>query len=395
MPFHDLLPASAHLAQATALRHQFSEHAIRNDKVGGRPLEQLRLIKEAGLVALLVPRTLGGQGEPWSTVLRIGREFARTDGSIGHLYGYHFVSLYGAVNRGSPAQAEALLRGTATHQWFWGNAINSFSRSLHGRRDADGSHVLDGHRPFSSGSHIADRILVAWEDEATQERFMATVPGEHPGVEVLDDWDGMGQRQTGSGTTRFHGVRIAAADVLRNPLPPGRPAATLGALMQQSVLLNVFVGSAQGALDEAAAYTRDHSRPWIHSGVSRHVDDPWVQSTYGELKARLEAATLLADRAALALDHVWSRGEALTLAERGEAAVAIAAANAYAGDVALEVTSRVFEVMGARSAVNSNGFDRFWRNVRTHTLHNPAQYKYRSVGRWLLTSEAPEPDVFR
>ncbi|WP_204277429.1 acyl-CoA dehydrogenase family protein, partial [Escherichia coli] len=76
---------------------------------------------------------------------------------------------------------------------------------------------------------------------------------------------------------------------------------------------------------------------------------------------KTQAATLLADRALDALDEAWERGFDLTDEERGEAAIKVAAANAFAGETALEVTAKIFEVMGARSAVTANGFDRFWR----------------------------------
>jgi alkylation response protein AidB-like acyl-CoA dehydrogenase len=81
--------------------------------------------------------------------------------------------------------------------------------------------------------------------------------------------------------------------------------------------------------------------------------------------------------------------------DRGAAAIDIATANLYAGEVGLAVSSEVFEVMGARSATQANGFDRFWRNVRTHTLHNPAEYKKRTVGTFLLTGEFPVPAIYR
>jgi alkylation response protein AidB-like acyl-CoA dehydrogenase len=45
--------------------------------------------------------------------------------------------------------------------------------------------------------------------------------------------------------------------------------------------------------------------------------------------------------------------------------------------------------------VRANGFDRFWRNVRIHTLHNPAEYKTRNVGNWVLTQQFPEPGIFQ
>ncbi|MGT2493465.1 acyl-CoA dehydrogenase family protein [Cupriavidus basilensis] len=87
--------------------------------------------------------------------------------------------------------------------------------------------------------------------------------------------------------------------------------------------------------------------------------------------------------------------EKLTAEERGEAAVAIAAANVLAGEVALQVSSEIFEVTGARSAVRKVGLDRFWRNARIHTLHNPSEYKTRNVGRWVLGEGHPEPGTFQ
>ncbi|HEY9240033.1 MAG TPA: acyl-CoA dehydrogenase family protein [Burkholderiaceae bacterium] len=388
------------LARAVELRERFNQDAIARDRAGGRPVEQIRLLKENGLLALLLPREHGGEGEPWSTALRITRTFSQVDGSLGHLFGYHYSSLLSPRLRKEPEKTADLWRRSVQGNWFWGNTANSFSRSLFGMLDGDWF-VLDGYRPFTSGSHVADFLSVAWEDEQTGERRFAAIPSDREGLVIEDDWDGIGQRQTGSGRVSYRGVRIHASEVLGAPVPlnpTGAPAEawrTVTPLQQQSVLLNVFVGTAQGALRAARDYTRHKSRPWLHSGVERHIDDPWIQRQYGELYVKTKAATALADRALVALDHVAAQGEALTHAQRGEAAVAIAAANVLAGQVALEVTSEIFEVMGARSAVRPEGFDRFWRNARIHTLHNPAEYKTRNVGRWFVSDALPEPGTFQ
>ncbi|WP_026961052.1 hypothetical protein [Alicyclobacillus herbarius] len=63
-------------------------------------------------------------------------------------------------------------------------------------------------------------------------------------------------------------------------------------------------------------------------------------------------------------------------------------------NAALDITSRIFEVMGARSTASRYGFDRFWRNVRTHTLHNPAEFKLRNVGNWFVNRKWPEPGYY-
>jgi alkylation response protein AidB-like acyl-CoA dehydrogenase len=382
------------LAKAAHLSGVFAEDAARNDREGGQPFAQLRLLKESGLLSAGIPKAYGGQGVSWGTLLRVTRELAKADGSMGHLYGYHYNFIHLLQLRAHPGQRREWLTQSVAENWLWGNCVNTFSHSLFGRREGD-LWVLNGKRPFASGTHVADAVMIAWEDEVTGQRFFAPIRAGREGVTILGDWDGIGQRQTGSGTAVFANVRIHDAEILGNTEHDGKPIATLGALQQQSVLLNVFVGQAIGALEQARGYTATKSRPWMHSGVERHIDDPWVKRVYGELYIRLRGAELLADAAAKALTDAWALGHALTAEERGEAAIQVAAANVSAGEVALTVTERIFEVMGARSATRANNFDRWWRNVRTHTLHNPAEYKIRNVGHWYLTGEYPEWSIFQ
>ena len=390
----DLDTSNPHFDKAVDLRDIFARDAAERDRAGGKPLDQLALLKASGLLNLLIPKEFGGSGERWSTALKIVREFAKVDGALGHLYGYHFGSQHAAYLRGTSKQAADIFRRSAAGNWFWGNTANSFSKSLFGRKDGEGF-ILDGYRPFTSGSHIADYLQVAWEDHETNARSFAAIPANREGIRAENDWDGFGQRQTGSGRVTYTNVRVHRNEVLEHKPDGGRPYQTITPFLQQSTLLNVFIGSAQGALITARDYTRDKSRPWIHSGVERHIDDPWIKRVYGELYTRVKAATLLADDAAATLDRVWSRGHDLTAQERGDASVVIASANVHAGEVALDVTSRIFEVMGARSATIANGYDRFWRNVRIHTLHNPAEYKTRNVGNWFLTGAHPDPSAFQ
>lgn len=387
--------ADAWLARAADLREIFARDAIERDRQGGRPTEQIHLLKQSGLLNIVIPAEYGGGGEPYSTALRVSRELAKADGSLGHLYGYHHNALIRArTQAGTNPSAADLLRRSAAGNWFWGNTSNSFSPTLLGRTEGAWT-TLDGFKPFASGSHVADFLTVAWNDAATGERRFAAIPADREGITIRDDWDGFGQTQTGSGRVDYAGVRIHASEHVAGWVAEGGPIDTLGPLFQQSVLLNVFVGSALGALAEARSYTLEKSRPWLYSDYARHIDDPWIQRQYGELHIRVEAATALADRAAEKLDAALDRGDALTAEERGDAAVAVAAANALAGELALEVTEEIFEVMGARSATRDLGLDRFWRNVRIHTLHNPAHYKLRSVGAWFLTGTPPEPGLFR
>ena len=391
------------IARAAALRARFAVDGAARDRAGGRPLEQIRQLKQQRLLALLLPRDLGGEGEPWSTALRITRLLSQVDASVGHLYGYHYVSLVGLALRGVPERTEPLWRRSANQQWFWGNTVNSFSRSLFGKRDGE-DFVLDGHRPFTSGSHVADYLSIAWEDAVSGERHAAAIPVDREGVVIEDDWDGIGQRQTGSGRVTYHGVRVHGSEVLGLPAPldptraPAEPWRTLTPLLQQSVLLNVFVGSAQGSLQvgrDEWVRRNQGSDPRTGGGGGGGEPDGDASRRLGALWTRTQAATALADRALRALDAIAARGTALTAEERGEAAVAIAAANALAGSVGLVAGSELFELLGEPAADRDAGLDRFWRNVRIHTLHNPAEYKTRNVGRHFLSGIPPVPGTFQ
>ena len=80
--------------------------------------------------------------------------------------------------------------------------------------------------------------------------------------------------------------------------------------------------------------------------------------------------------------------------ERGEVAVSVAEAKVLAHRASIEIGSQLFELTGARSTSARFGFDRFWRNARVHTLHDPVDYKLRDLGRYALDCRLPEPTAY-
>lgn len=380
-----------YLKTADELAAKLAIDAVERDRAGGAPLAQLDLLRDSGLLNLAVPTWYGGVGVPWSTLLKVVRRIARVDSAIGHLLGYHYIAVVSPAYRSHERHEEFYYRLSTDPRLFWGNAVNAASRSLKGTRQEDGSYILNGWRPYSSGAPGSDYLIISWEDAADEKLYFGAVPTTRAGITVNDDWDSFGQRQTGSGTTTFENVHVAAGEILDEAANTGRPFGGIGPILAQSVLLNVFVGVAEGALQAARDYVNTSARPWVTSGVERAVDDPGIQRQFGELLTQVLATESLADRALVHLDKAWAEGRNLSEATRGEAAVVVAAANVLAGDAALDVTSRIFEVTGTRSTAGGLGLDRFWRNVRVHTLHNPAEYKRRNIGRWYATGTYPEP----
>ncbi len=379
--------------QVESLVEQLAATAVERDRTGGSPLHERALLRQSGLLALRVPEAWGGHGASWSQTYAIVRRLAQVDSSVAHVFGFQHLMLATIHLFGSDAQWESLARQTVSQRWFWGNALNPLDRRTVGTASASG-YTFEGQKSFCSGATDSD-MLIASALEADQGRLLiAAIPSSRAGITVHGDWDNMGQRQTDSGSVSFDAVEVQSGELLLDPGPFSSPFACLRSLIAQLSLTNIYLGIAQGALSTAKAYTLSSSRPWIGSPAASAKEDLYVLAHYGEFWASLEGARLLADHAAQLLDAAWFAGLDLTEAQRGEVAVAVATAKVAATRAGLDLTSRMFEVAGARATTAALRLDRFWRNLRTHTLHDPVDYKLRELGDWALNDKHPVPSFY-
>ncbi|MDN7906411.1 acyl-CoA dehydrogenase family protein [Burkholderia diffusa] len=368
--------------------------AAERDRAGGHAAQEKQWLADAGLLTLAVPRAFGGQEAAWPVIYDAIRQVARVDSALAHLVGFQCLQVVSVDVWGNAAQRERYLRGTVDGRWWWGNAVNPLDTRLVATATPDGGYRLDGVKGFCSGTRGSQRMTVSAHDPAIGRTVFGVVPTDRVGITVNDDWDPVGQRQTDSGSVRFDGVTLAADEVLHRSEAPPTPRATLRTLVSQLVLTNLFVGLAEGALAEARDYVRQHGRPWIHSDVERAEDDPYTLQRFGDMRVRAVAAASLADRAAIALQHAWARQDALTADDRAEVALAVSDAKIVAQRAALDNGEALFDACGARATAASLGLDRFWRNARTHTLHDPLDYRLRDVGRFALTGELPQASLY-
>jgi alkylation response protein AidB-like acyl-CoA dehydrogenase len=383
------------IAAAHDLAARLAATAVERDRAGGHAARERQWLRASGLLALSVPREYGGLGASWQTIGAVVRIVARADSALAHLLGFHHLQIAGIRLSGNARQQRRLLFETIEHDVFWGDALNPLDRRLVARPTA-GGYVLDGAKGFASGSVGSDWLTVCAWDPLAHGSLVAVLPTRRAGVAVHADWDAFGQRQTDSGTVSFAGVPITEDDVLQ---PAGRaptPQATLRAQVAQLILTNVYTGLAEGALDAARGWLRNEARPWFASSldVASATDDPYVQHRFGQFRVLVRPAQVLADAAAAALDDAFARGAHLTARERGAVAVAGAEAKVVAHKAAIEIGSQLFELTGARSTSARHGFDRYWRNARVHTLHDPVDYKLRDIGRHALDGTLPEPTAY-
>ena len=367
--------------------------AVERDRAGGHPAAEKALLRDHGLLVLSVPQELGGTGADWPDILATVRRIATVDSSLAHLLAFQHLQLSGVLAYGSAEQQARWLGDTVRDHLWWGNTANPADPRLRAT-EANGGLLLNGVKGFCSGTRGSQRLLTTAIHEPTGQMLIAVLPTETPGITIHDDWDPIGQRQTDSTSVSFDNVPLAWSDVLHRPGAPSSPFRSLRGLLAQLILVNLYTGLAQGALSEARQYTLNEARPWAASGVARAADDPYTVHRYAEMHLTTTAAAALADSAAQQLQQAWEQGEDLQAEERGQVALASAEAKVLAHRAALSVGEGVFDVCGARSARAAQGLDRFWRNARTHTLHDPIDYKLRDIGRYALEGRLPEPTLY-
>jgi alkylation response protein AidB-like acyl-CoA dehydrogenase len=363
----------------------------------GRPPHDLvALLREHGLLGLTIPAALGGAGEPWSTAAEVTRLVARVDAGLAHALGYHYTWVW-FVACYDTATGNGILRRTARDGLFWASIGSSFGGSGSIAADGEGF-VVDAARGFATGAPLADLLFTQTVSRDDGRLYLTAVDTRLPGVTVADDWDAVGQRLSASTGITLEQVRVEASSLIAILPPPGEHPAPLQSLMIPAFqLLFGFLdlGIAEGALLEAADYVRESGRPWLHSAAERATDDPYVRALVGRHAAEVSGVGAQVRAAARVLGALFDGTLEVTPESRGHAAELIAAAKVVSQRVGLEAATAVFDATGARSSARRYGLDRFWRNVRTLSLHDPIAYKHAELGDYVLNGSLPEPSVYR
>ncbi len=364
---------SAAIAVATALRDRFAEGAADRDRHRRLPYDEIEALTESGLWAATVPARFGGADISHATLADIVAILAEADASIAQIPQNHFATLETLRHIATEDQQRDLFRRVLAGTRF-GNA-EAEGDTPTTLRDDGFSLRLDGIKRYATGALFAHLITVTARDEAGR-TVLAIVDRDAPGLTLRDDWDGIGQRTTASGSASLDGVRVVPDRVL--PLYRALDCRTPIGAVAQVLHAAIDLGIARAAARDTAAFVRDRSRPF--------TDDPLLVARFGQIRIRILAAEALVQRAAAALDAARAGPcDDASIA----ASIAVAAAKATSTDAALDASSTLFELCGARAAHQSLGLDRHWRDARTHTLHDPVRWKHHAVGDFFLNGTPP------
>lgn len=384
---------------ATSLAPSFAAGASERDRDRRLPFAELDRLSESGLLGITVPRRFGGPELGARTLGRVVAILAAADPSIAQIPQSHFTFLDALRRGGSRTLQErvyaAILAGARlanAQTERGGKTVRDDTTSL--TRDDDGVLRLTGTKFYATGALFADLLAVRAVGQRPGQSVLAYLARDTEGVEVIDDWDGFGQRTTASGTVVFDGAPVADDAVidfgalLRTPSTYGTRAQLLHAAID--------TGIARGAL-RAGAQAAEQARPWFEADVDQAVDDPLLVARAGELELAVRTAESLLDTAGIAIDRAEASVTPAASSGPGsatpdavaEAALATAAAKVAAGRAARAAGEALFDFGGTRAAAASSNLSRFWRDARTHTLHDPERWKVQHLGRWALTRQRP------
>jgi len=386
-PAHRIGSDAEALTVAAALARDFAIEADERDRTRRLPVAELERFSESGLWGINIPRAHGGAEVSYETLARVIALIAAADASIAQLAQNH-LSIIDLIRFDPSAQKRAFFYDAALSGVRFGNAISERggktildlkTRLL----PAEGGYRVQGEKFYCTGAAFAHLVPVSALAEDGKAR-LAFVARDAPGLTVIDDWSGIGQRTTASGTVRFDDVFVPESHVLDTYRAFDVPS--VHGPIAQIIQAAVDAGLARGAIDATLAFLRQHARPWADSGVTHITEEPYVLREVGSLKIQLHAAEAVLDEAGRAIDAGLADETADSVAH---ASIAVAEAKVLTTEIALLAGSKLFELSGTRAALAEHGLDRFWRDARTHTLHDPVRWKYHAIGNYALNGLKP------
>lgn len=351
-----------------------------------RPYYAIDLIRKLKLGALRLPVESGGGGASIRDLFYVLIRLAEADPDVAHSLRSHFSQVEEFLRSPDSEQREQWLQRIANGDII-GNAFTEISSKNVGKYefettlspDGDG-YRLNGTKYFSTGAMYSDWVLVM-ASTAEGKTVAVVLPSNREGIVMQDDWDGIGQKLTGSGTTYLNNVvvyeeEITVIDKTETPFNS----------ILQLFLHGVIAGILRNVVTDASTLVQNRKRTFTFAAADKPVNDPQLQQIIGQLSSIAFAAEAIVLSAADALDDAVNSaidGNIDYLLSH-EASLRTAQAKVVIDDLALRASSLLFEVGGASATRESAKLDRHWRNVRTIASHNPTVYKARAIGNYVV-----------
>jgi len=375
--FYPYTARQAHfIAIAQALAEKFAQRAAEHDREGTFPFENYADVRAVGLPALIVPEQYGGWGASLlETVMTMGA-LAVGDGSTALNVTMHMQTLGGAIEaQGWPAPLlEKVCRDAVDH----GLLINSIAtepelgspsrggkpktraKPIYAAGEQPVAWVITGRKNFASMVPTLDYMIIpAVLDDGSEDVARFLVP-RSDAIEIIETWDAMGMRTTGSHDIILHDVRVPHDYIIGrgstdNPHQKSKPTANPWFALGVSA---VYVGVAVAALQAAARYAKER----VPTALGKPIAE------LEGIQRRLGQAELLIHQAhthLYAAADLWERYPA----QRVELSPTIIAAKYTATNNAIDAVDHCMRVVGGSSMTKHLPLERYYRDVRGGLSH--------------------------
>jgi alkylation response protein AidB-like acyl-CoA dehydrogenase len=385
-------PLHSHLPDMDVLLRRIAEGASERERERVLPFPEIDLIRKARLGALRLPIEAGGAGASIRALFEIVIRLGEADANVAHILRNHFSVVERLVRRPKDDQhrqwqkavADGAIIGLAATELDTPKVGNVTPNTT---LTADGNdYLLNGTKYYSTGTLYSDYVLVRTADTSGANAAVL-IPVKREGIDLIDDWDGLGQRLTATGTTHFRDVRVKRQEVVFDA-PDAGYGIPYANTFAQLFLTAINAGISRAILQDATALVRSRKRTFYYAPSEIPADDPLLQQTVGQIASGAFAAETVALAAAEALDtatEAFDAGDANAGDAAHRAALLSAKAKIVADEFAIRSGSLLFEVGGASATKKATNFDRHWRNARTLASHNPNTFKARSIGQYEIS----------
>ena len=371
---------------------QIAAGAVERELTRTLPLEPIRWLKEAGFGTLRIPEQLGGFGASLPQLFELLIELAQADANLPQALRAHFAFVEDRLN--APDSPDR------TH-WFRrfidgeivGSGWTEIGEVKLGEVNtkvtpSDRGWLLEGEKFYSTGALFADWIDVFAQRADNGGNVIALVSTRQAGVRRQDDWDGFGQRTTGSGTTRFEQAFVAAEHVY-----DFADRFRYQTAFYQHVLLATLAGIGRAVQRDVARAVGRRRRVYSHGNGDWAGGDAQIQQVVGQIGAWSYAVDATVLRAAESLQQAYEAHFSGDPAYEHQANILAEVESAKAQVIATQWVQRaageLFDALGASDTRAGKALDRHWRNARTVSSHNPVIYKARIVGDYLINGHEP------
>ena len=372
--------------------HRIREGAVQRENDRKLLFEEINLLKEAGFGAIRIPREEGGLGATLPELFNLLIELAEADSNLPQALRAHFAFVEMVLNSPKGEQRSTwikrILEGDIVgNAWSEVGTAKAGSFLTNVTKGEDDQLLLNGTKYYSTGTIYADWILVLATKEEVNKVF-AVISRYAEGVDVFDDWDGFGQKLTGSGTTRFSNVPINESEILTEEFN----AKYLAAFFQM-MHLATLAGIAISAANDLSKAVAERKRTYTHSAAARSSEDPQVLQVVGKVHSLAYSSGAIVLKAAETLQKAYELRLAGSVKEEelvnDEAEIEVSQAQIVVTRLTLDATTLLFDGLGASATSQTKSFDRYWRNARTIASHNPLIYKERVIGDYAVNKTRP------